>query len=90
MHFLLYLHWYRTLGRADNILRRVMVPAYDDPILWQGHSSIIHEITRQLPPGTRPDAIFCSVGGGGLSAGIMKGCKSVGWDNGQNLNCLSS
>ncbi|KAI0933894.1 hypothetical protein AcV5_005913 [Taiwanofungus camphoratus] len=78
----IYLH---ALKKAEEVVKgesnAVMVPAYDDPILWQGHSSIIHEITRQLPPGTRPDAIFCSVGGGGLSAGIMKGCKSVGWDN---------
>lgn len=60
-----------------------MVPAYDEPLLWEGHSSIIAELTRQIPEQVKPDAIFCSVGGGGLCAGIMLGCKSVGWDDGE-------
>ncbi|KAI8998849.1 tryptophan synthase beta subunit-like PLP-dependent enzyme [Trametes punicea] len=59
----------------------VMVPAYDDPTLWEGHASMVHELKRQLPEGTKPDAIFCSVGGGGLAGGIMVGCKAVGWDD---------
>lgn len=58
-----------------------MVPAYDEPLLWEGHGSMIPEIARQLPSGTKPDAIFCSVGGGGLAGGVMRGCKSVGWDD---------
>ncbi|KDR73476.1 hypothetical protein GALMADRAFT_251173 [Galerina marginata CBS 339.88] len=57
----------------------VMVPAYDNPTLWQGHSSMVHEIHRQLKQ--EPDAIFCSVGGGGLLGGIMVGCKDVGWEH---------
>ena len=61
-----------------------MVPAYDEPLLWEGHSSIIAELSRQLPKQVEPDAIFCSVGGGGLCAGIMLGCKSVGWDDGES------
>ncbi|CAA7262035.1 unnamed protein product [Cyclocybe aegerita] len=52
----------------------VMVPSYDDPVLWEGHSSMIHEVKRQLT-GRQPDAIFCSVGGGGLLGGIFEG----GW-----------
>jgi L-serine/L-threonine ammonia-lyase len=58
---------------------RVMVPAYDSPILWQGHASMIKEIAYQVP--NRPDAIFCSVGGGGLLGGVLVGCKDVGWDD---------
>ena len=57
-----------------------MVPAYDDPILWSGHSSMVHEIHKQLQK--EPDAIFCSVGGGGLLGGIILGCKDVGWEHG--------
>ncbi|KAJ7172729.1 tryptophan synthase beta subunit-like PLP-dependent enzyme [Mycena filopes] len=56
----------------------VMVPAYDDPIVWEGHSSIIIEAARQM--GKIPSAIFCSVGGGGLLGGIITGCAQVGWD----------
>ncbi|KAI0831064.1 tryptophan synthase beta subunit-like PLP-dependent enzyme [Trametes gibbosa] len=59
----------------------VMIPAYDDPVLWEGHASMVHEIKKQLPEGNQPDAIFCSVGGGGLAGGIMEGCDAVGWDD---------
>lgn len=57
-----------------------MVPSYDDPVLWNGHSSMVHEMSNQLP--NKPDAIFCSVGGGGLLGGLIVGCKDVGWDDG--------
>lgn len=41
---------------------------------------MVEEISRQLP--SKPDAILCSVGGGGLLGGIIVGCKKVGWDDG--------
>lgn len=59
---------------------RVMVPAYDDPVIWDGHSSMITEIHAQLP--RKPDAIVCAVGGGGLLGGVLVGCANVGWDDG--------
>jgi L-serine/L-threonine ammonia-lyase len=40
---------------------------------------MVEEIKMQMPPDERPDAIVCSVGGGGLFAGIMQGLDSVGW-----------
>lgn len=59
----------------------VLVPAYDDPLVWQGNSSLAHEIAEQLPDGVKPDAIFCSVGGGGMIAGLMLGCEGIpGWN----------
>ncbi|RDB23982.1 Serine dehydratase-like [Hypsizygus marmoreus] len=58
----------------------VMVPAYDHEIVWEGHGSMIKEISTQLQ-GTPPDAIFCSVGGGGMLGGIIVGCNAVGWNN---------
>ncbi|KAJ2977326.1 hypothetical protein NUW54_g11433 [Trametes sanguinea] len=61
--------------------KAVMVPGYDDPIVWEGHASMVHEIKLQLPSGRKPDAIFCSFGGGGLAGGIIQGCKAVGWDD---------
>jgi L-serine/L-threonine ammonia-lyase len=42
---------------------------------------MVTEVHQQL--GRQPDAIFCSVGGGGLIGGIMQGCKNVGWDEGK-------
>ena len=44
---------------------------------------MVHEIKRQLPEGITPDAIFCSLGGGGLAGGLIEGCKAVGWDDGE-------
>ena len=57
-----------------------MVPAYDDPIVWKGHSSMVDEIKKQLK--RKPDAMFCSVGGGGLLGGLIVGCKGNDWDDG--------
>ncbi|THU95033.1 tryptophan synthase beta subunit-like PLP-dependent enzyme [Dendrothele bispora CBS 962.96] len=61
--------------------KAVLVPAYEDPIIWEGHSSMIEEIAEQLPPSKKPTSIFCSVGGGGMLGGIMEGCRKVGWED---------
>jgi len=49
---------------------------FDDPRVWKGHSSIIHEIADT---GVRPGAIVVSVGGGGLLCGLLEGMHDVGW-----------
>ena len=58
-----------------------MIPAYDDPAVWEGHASMVTEISQQLS--SKPDAILCSVGGGGLLGGLIVGCQLVGWDDGE-------
>ena len=63
-----------------------MVPGYDHPLVWEGHASMVHEIKRQLPEGITPDAIFCSLGGGGLAGGLIEGCKAVGWDDSEYVS----
>ena len=50
----------------------------DDPLLWQGHASIIDEV---VDDGIRPDAVILSVGGGGLLAGVDEGLRRNGLDN---------
>jgi L-serine/L-threonine ammonia-lyase len=82
---------------ADNYLNEVvMVEAkargedpiychpYDDPAVWEGHSSLVDEVDQQLTQAGEgaPDAIICSVGGGGLFNGIMDGIDRHGakWD----------
>lgn len=62
----------------------LVLSSYDDPVLWKGHSSMVEEMKSQLHH--TPDAIFCSVGGGGLIGGILLGCQSVGWDNGSSTS----
>ena len=58
------------------------MPAYDHEVLWKGHASIVDELAAQLK--TKPDAIFCSVGGGSMLGGILVGCKKNGWDDGKH------
>lgn len=48
------------------------IPPYEDELLWRGHSSIVDEI---LEDGVSPDAIFLSVGGGGLLNGVLEGVQ---------------
>ncbi|MGE8069635.1 pyridoxal-phosphate dependent enzyme, partial [Pseudomonas sp. NPDC089569] len=48
------------------------VPAFDHPVLWEGHSTMIDEIIEDCP---QFDTIVTSVGGGGLLSGILKGLE---------------
>jgi L-serine/L-threonine ammonia-lyase len=49
---------------------------FDDPLLWQGHASMIDEVARA---GVQPDAVILSVGGGGLLCGVIEGLRRNGW-----------
>ena len=46
---------------------------FDDPLLWTGHASVVHEISKKL----KPDMIICSAGGGGLFNGIRQGLREA-------------
>jgi L-serine/L-threonine ammonia-lyase len=48
------------------------VPAFDHPLLWEGHSTMIDEILEDCP---QVDTLITSVGGGGLLAGILTGLE---------------
>lgn len=73
----------------DDILPRVQaegaedgiyIPPFDHELIWAGNETLVHEIARQLPGGGAPDAIVCSVGGGGLFSGLMQGLDNrAGW-----------
>ena len=54
----------------------VLVHPFDDPLVWQGHSTLIDEVARS---GIRPDAVVVSVGGGGLLCGLVEGMRQNGW-----------
>jgi L-serine/L-threonine ammonia-lyase len=49
---------------------------FDDPLIWQGHSSLVDEVVRS---GVKPDVVVLSVGGGGLLSGIGEGLHRNGW-----------
>ncbi|KAJ4327524.1 catabolic L-serine/threonine dehydratase [Fusarium piperis] len=56
----------------------VYVPPFDHPDIWEGNSTVMHEIAAQMN-GEKPDAVVCSVGGGGLMNGICQSLDSLGW-----------
>ncbi|KAJ3219642.1 hypothetical protein HDU67_000130 [Dinochytrium kinnereticum] len=67
------------VNRAKGPGSAKLVHPFDDVILWQGHGSLSKEILEQIAEleKTGPDAIICSVGGGGLLAGILTGLAAL-------------
>lgn len=59
------------IGESDAFLH-----PFDDPLIWQGHSTMVDEIVRS---GVRPAVIVLSVGGGGLLSGVAQGLHRHGW-----------
>jgi L-serine/L-threonine ammonia-lyase len=55
------------------------IPPFDDPLLWDGHASVVEELAEQCP--RIPDAIVLAVGGGGLLLGVLEGLRRVGWSD---------
>lgn len=51
---------------------RVLIHPFDDPLLWEGHATLIDEVAVA---GLKPGAIICSVGGGGLLCGVLEGLQ---------------
>jgi L-serine/L-threonine ammonia-lyase len=66
---------------ANELARSLLTPEdaflhpFDDPLLWEGHASMIDEV---LADGVVPDAVILSVGGGGLIAGVDEGLRRNG------------
>lgn len=58
-------------GPADAV-----VHPFDDPLLWEGHATLVDEVAAQGP---RPDAVVLAVGGGGLLCGVLQGLHARGW-----------
>jgi L-serine/L-threonine ammonia-lyase len=62
------------------------IPPFDNPLIWDGHSSIIDELESDFCSfdqrnNNKPDAIILSVGGGGLLCGVQKGLERKGWND---------
>jgi L-serine/L-threonine ammonia-lyase len=69
-------HFYATeLAKQENA---AYIHAFDDPKVWEGHASIIHELAET---GIKPGAVVASVGGGGLLCGLLIGLHQVGWQD---------
>ncbi|NWR46836.1 SDSL protein, partial [Regulus satrapa] len=74
--------WDDANERAQELAKTegcVMVPPFDHPLVWEGHSSLIRELKDSLE--AKPGAIVVAVGGGGLLAGVVAGLHQVGWQD---------
>lgn len=80
----------QSIYEADNYLKSLMEsidksiqPIYchpfNNPIIWQGHASIIDELADQIDV-SKLKGIVCSCGGGGLYNGIYQGLKNHNLD----------
>ena len=57
----------------------VYVPPFDAQEVWDGNATIVEELFDQIPQEEgSPDALVCSVGGGGLFCGLMQGLEVSG------------
>lgn len=71
-------------SEADEHLREMMdedpsavyCHPFDNPVLWDGHGTLVDELTTQMD---KPAAIVLSCGGGGLYLGVMTGLIRNGW-----------
>ncbi|MES2760174.1 MAG: pyridoxal-phosphate dependent enzyme [Pseudomonadota bacterium] len=70
-----------SFQEANALARSMLTPAdafihpFDDPLLWEGHATMIDEVARA---GVTPDAVVLSVGGGGLLCGVVAGLRRNG------------
>jgi L-serine/L-threonine ammonia-lyase len=53
----------------------IYVPPFDAQEIWDGNATLVEEVLEQLPG--PPDALVCSIGGGGLLSGIMQGLDAA-------------
>jgi L-serine/L-threonine ammonia-lyase len=51
---------------------------FDDPMLWEGISTIVDEVVEEMP---KPDVIVTVVGGGSLLSGLCQGLEKHGWQD---------
>ena len=70
--------WHEANTLALSMLNETdyFIHPFDDPLIWQGHASIIDEIAVS---GAKPEAVVLSVGGGGLLCGVIEGLQRNNW-----------
>lgn len=66
--------WAREFASSEHAS---YIAPFDDPILWEGHATMVDEIAREHP---KPDVLVLSVGGGGLLCGILEGLHRNHWN----------
>lgn len=87
----------QSINEADECVREIIAGAppevhavychpFDNALIWEGHLLMMDEVFAQLGPAdaARVRAVVCSVGGGGLYNGIMRGLRR----NGSLADCV--
>ncbi|GCE98959.1 hypothetical protein ZYGM_003410 [Zygosaccharomyces mellis] len=73
---------YMKKFQEDGTSNPIYVHPFEDPKIWEGHSTMIYEIMNILQEQNIPvdnvRGIVCSVGGGGLFNGIIRGLEDCG------------
>lgn len=71
--------WAAAHGAAQKDMRTddVFIHPFDDPLLWQGHSSLVDELEAAS---VQPSHIIVAVGGGGLLCGVAEGLARHNWE----------
>jgi len=66
--------WQDANACAQKLLEETdaFIHPFDDPLLWQGHASLVDEVARAR---VKLDAVILSVGGGGLYCGVVEGLR---------------
>ncbi|OBT98304.1 hypothetical protein VE01_03226 [Pseudogymnoascus verrucosus] len=67
-----------VMGRGSHSGEEVYVPPFDHPDIWEGASSLVPELERDMKSVGGYDGVVCSVGGGGLLVGIADGLRQAG------------
>lgn len=72
--------WAEANAFAQSLIgpRDAFVHPFDDPIIWQGHATLVDEMAASGP---KPGAIILAVGGGGLLCGVLEGLQRNGWSD---------
>lgn len=60
------------------------VHPFDNPLIWEGHTSLIDEIVKE---GIKPGCVSVAVGGGGLLCGVIEGLHKNGWQDVPVIAC---
>jgi len=70
--------WHEANTLALSMLNETdyFIHPFDNPLLWQGHASMIDEIAVS---DAKPEAVVLSVGGGGLLCGVIEGLQRNNW-----------
>jgi len=66
--------------RIASLPGNTYVHPFDDPLVWEGHTSMMAEVKEQLG-GAKPRCVVVAVGGGGLLTGVIQGLQKNGWND---------